>query len=136
MPPLFVFCIERALSAYLCFVKKKMDSVKKKNPEFKQPEVMRELGRLWKHLPEHKRGTYNEEAAEDRGRHEREMEAYASGGGASATAAPAPSAGTEDSLKASAPPAKKRKMSDVSDKSKKKKKKDKKDKKKRRDLDV
>ena len=125
---------ERALTAYLCFVKGKMESVQKKNPEFKQPQVMQELGRLWKHLPDHKRTAFVEQAEQDKERHTREMAAYTPGqppaaGSASRGAAAEPAEAVE-----AAAPSRKRKSSDVSDKSakKKKKSKDKKGKKKKR----
>ena len=111
---------ERALTAYLCFVKSKMSSVQKKNPELKQVQIMQELGRLWKHLPDHKRSTFEEQSKQDKERHAREMAAYTPGQAPSAgSTSPDTAAEPAEAVEAAAP-TRKRKSSDVSDKSTKK----------------
>ncbi|CAG9463875.1 unnamed protein product [Pedinophyceae sp. YPF-701] len=67
---------KRARSAYVIFSAERRPSVKQAHPDWKLPEVSRELARLWKECAGDDRKPYEEQAAKDRERYEAEMKAY------------------------------------------------------------
>jgi hypothetical protein len=54
----------RGKSAYLFFCQANRAEVKEANPSFKATEVMAELGRMWKELPDEEKVEFEEQAAE------------------------------------------------------------------------
>ena len=69
---------KRAKSAYNIFCEENRADVKENNPEMTQPEIMSELGRLWKEMdPEDDESERLKElAAEDKERYNKAMESY------------------------------------------------------------
>ena len=58
------------------FAKEHRPKIVAANPEMSFPEVGAELGRQWRDMDEDARKPYNEKAAEDKKRNEREMAAW------------------------------------------------------------
>lgn len=69
---------KRALSAYNYFVTENQQSIKSKmtGDDIKQADVMKEVARQWKELPDSKKKKYNKLAEKDKKRYTTEMEAY------------------------------------------------------------
>ena len=69
---------KRPKSAYNIFCEETRASVKEENPEMTQPEIMSELGRMWKELgpDDDETERLNELAADDKERYKKEMESY------------------------------------------------------------
>lgn len=70
-----------ALSAYFLFANDKRDAIKTANPTFKIGDIGKEVGNLWKSVSEAEKARYNELAAADKKRFEKEMEAFLAAGG-------------------------------------------------------
>jgi len=69
---------KRPLNAYLIFVNRERDEVVRQHPTWPITEVVRHLGREWKLLGDEDKKIYNDLAAEDRDRYEREVKAIGS----------------------------------------------------------
>jgi len=67
---------KRPLNAYLIFVNQERASVVADNPKWKITEVVKYLGAQWKTLPEADKKPYNDLAAAEKDRYEREMKNY------------------------------------------------------------
>ena len=67
---------KKAISAYLYFNAENRDKVKKKNPDIKPKDIMKELGKMWKALSEKEKVKYNKMADEDKARYDNEMKTY------------------------------------------------------------
>jgi hypothetical protein len=63
-------------NAYMFFCEAQREQVKLDNQEFKQKEVMKELGRLWQGLSDKKKAKFNKLAEEDKARYTEEMKGY------------------------------------------------------------
>jgi hypothetical protein len=67
--------IKRAKSAYNCFCEDQRAKVVKDNPDAKPKDVMRLLGECWKEIKEDQKKKYDELAAKDKERYQKEKEA-------------------------------------------------------------
>lgn len=69
---------KRALSAYNYFVTDNLQTIKSKmtGTDIKTADVMKEVARQWKELPDAKKKKYNKLAEQDKKRHTTEMESY------------------------------------------------------------
>lgn len=59
---------KRAKTAYIFFTMDKRNEVAEKNPDMKQKDILKELGRLWKEMPEDEKEKYKKQAEEDKKR--------------------------------------------------------------------
>jgi hypothetical protein len=64
---------KKPLNAYLIFVNSERDQCVRQHPTWPITEVVRHLGRLWKNMDEDDKKVYNDLAANDRERYEREV---------------------------------------------------------------
>ena len=71
---------KRALSAFFHFCQDERPKVKAELGEATVAEVAKELGRKWQDCNEEQKGKYEQMAARDKQRYEREMTAYKKGG--------------------------------------------------------
>jgi hypothetical protein len=81
---------KRGLSAFFCFCNEERPKVRAKYPSYTVGDIAKELGKRWEVCTN--RAKFEEIAAQDKKRYERELAAYKSGGGAAAkkpTKAPA-----------------------------------------------
>ena len=98
---------KKSLNAYMHFTMAQRASVKEENPDMSNTEVTKELGRMWREdMGDEDKAEYQQAAAEDKARYDREMESY----DPSATATPpkestkkAPAKKTTTSTKKKAP---------------------------------
>ena len=67
---------KRPKTSYLYFCEEKRPLVKNQHPEFKVGEIMKELGKMWKELPEDDKAKYNDLYQQDKARYEEELEEY------------------------------------------------------------
>jgi hypothetical protein len=79
---------KRALSAFFCFCNEERSKVKAKNPNMTVGDIAKELGKRWETCAN--KTKYEELAAKDKVRYEKEMAAYKKGGAAPAAARKAP----------------------------------------------
>ncbi|KAH7103682.1 high mobility group box domain-containing protein [Auriculariales sp. MPI-PUGE-AT-0066] len=63
---------KRALSAYMFFVQDNRENIKEENPDAKFGEIGKLLGARWKEMTDADKKPYNEKAAKDKLRAERE----------------------------------------------------------------
>ena len=56
---------KRSKSGYNLFMSEKRKEVLEKNPELKQPEVMKEVASLWKGLTDSEKQAYNDRAKQE-----------------------------------------------------------------------
>ncbi|KAH3743436.1 nucleosome binding protein [Pelomyxa schiedti] len=66
-------------SAYMCYQAEIMSEVKaelKAKPDFKSQDLLKEIGHRWKTLPADQKQKYDEAAAQDKIRYEKEMKAW------------------------------------------------------------
>lgn len=73
---------KRALSAFFCFCNEERQKVKAKYPSYTIGDVAKELGKRWEACTS--RAKFEQLAAKDRQRYEKEMAAYKAGGGGGA----------------------------------------------------
>lgn len=66
---------KKSLTAYTLFVKIKRQELQEKDPNATTPELMKEIGRLWKSINEKEKAWYQNMASKDKDRYKREMEA-------------------------------------------------------------
>jgi len=64
--------VKRPKNAYFFFTAEHRDEIKKNKPDLKQKEIFKELGELWKNLSDSKKKKYEEMAAKDKERYEKE----------------------------------------------------------------
>lgn len=67
------------LGAYMFFCKDKRESVKAKHADWGVAEIGRELGSMWKALSDKDKKKYEDQAATDKARYQKEMEKYNKG---------------------------------------------------------
>lgn len=67
---------KRGMSAFMFFSNAKRGEVKESNPGIAFGEVGKKLGEMWKNLDSDGKKTYEEKAAKDKERYEREIAAY------------------------------------------------------------
>jgi len=67
---------KRPTTAWIYFSVKKRDELKKKNPDLSFGDLTKAAGKEWKKLSDAKKAKYNELAAEDKKRYEKEKKAY------------------------------------------------------------
>ena len=67
---------KRAASAYIIFGQHKRQEVKDAHPEFKSPDIMREIGRLWKELTDEEKQPYNKLASDAKSAYVSKKSAY------------------------------------------------------------
>eukprot|EP00286_Rhodomonas_abbreviata_P021096 CAMPEP_0181305358 /NCGR_PEP_ID=MMETSP1101-20121128/9683_1 /TAXON_ID=46948 /ORGANISM="Rhodomonas abbreviata, Strain Caron Lab Isolate" /LENGTH=795 /DNA_ID=CAMNT_0023411261 /DNA_START=27 /DNA_END=2414 /DNA_ORIENTATION=+ len=80
---------KKGLSSYMIFCAATRDSIKEKNPDIAQKDILRELGAKWKELTAEEKKKWEDKAAVDKARYEKENAAYkASGGGAAVKSEP------------------------------------------------
>ena len=65
---------KKSLTAYTLFVKIKRQELQEKNPSATTPELMKEIGRLWKSISEKEKAWYQKMAAKDKERYKNEMD--------------------------------------------------------------
>lgn len=65
--------VKRAKSAYNCFCEDQRPKVVKDNPEAKPKDVMKLLGDLWKDIKEDQKKKYEDLAAKDKERYQKEL---------------------------------------------------------------
>jgi hypothetical protein len=65
---------KKSLTAYTLFVKIKRQELQEKNPSATTPELMKEIGRLWKSISEKEKSWYQKMAAKDKERYKKEMD--------------------------------------------------------------
>lgn len=70
---------KRAMSAFFCFCNDERPKVRAKYPSYSVGDVAKELGKRWEACTS--RSKYEQMAAKDRQRYEKEMAAYKAGGG-------------------------------------------------------
>lgn len=81
---------KRSLSAFFCFCNEERAKVKSKYPSMSVGDVAKELGKRWEACTN--RAKFEDLAAKDKARYEREMAAYKKGGGAASSSKKAPAA--------------------------------------------
>jgi hypothetical protein len=62
--------------AFFIFLGEKRGQLKAVNPDFTNPEIAQEAGRLWKELPEEAKEVYRLKSLADKERYEKEKENY------------------------------------------------------------
>lgn len=69
---------KRPLSAYMFFAKRKREEIVQRHPELKAnvAEVGKMIGAAWNQMAPDAKIPYEKQAEEDKGRYEREMQAY------------------------------------------------------------
>jgi len=67
---------KRAMTAYMLFCQEKRTEIKDKNPDVGFGQVGKLLGEAWKELPTGDKAKYNEIAAKDKIRYQKDMAAY------------------------------------------------------------
>jgi len=72
---------KRGLSAFLFFSNDERSGLRELNPSWTVGDVAKELGRRWNAMGDDEKAKYNEQAATDRERYQRDMEAYRNGAG-------------------------------------------------------
>ncbi|KAI7885605.1 hypothetical protein K492DRAFT_141417 [Lichtheimia hyalospora FSU 10163] len=63
---------KRSLSAYMFFSQDKRASVKEENPDASFGQIGKILGQKWKEMSDEEKKPYNDQAAKDKQRYERE----------------------------------------------------------------
>jgi len=81
---------KRSLSAFFCFCNEERAKVKAKYPSYTVGDVAKELGKRWEVCPN--KPKFEEIAAKDKQRYEREMAAYKKGGAPASSSAKKPAA--------------------------------------------
>jgi len=99
---------KRSLSAFFCFCNEERSKVKAKYPSYTVGDVAKELGKRWEVCPN--KPKFEELAAKDKQRYEREMAAYKKTG-----AIPASAASRKAPVKAATKPAPKKKQEESED---------------------
>eukprot|EP00288_Rhodomonas_lens_P010443 CAMPEP_0177722626 /NCGR_PEP_ID=MMETSP0484_2-20121128/17782_1 /TAXON_ID=354590 /ORGANISM="Rhodomonas lens, Strain RHODO" /LENGTH=783 /DNA_ID=CAMNT_0019235013 /DNA_START=50 /DNA_END=2401 /DNA_ORIENTATION=+ len=74
---------KKGLSSYMLFCGAMRDSIKEKNPDIAQKDILRELGAKWKELTADEKKKWEDKAADDKERYKKEMSAYQAKGGPS-----------------------------------------------------
>ena len=67
---------KKALTAYFCFMNANRQQVKDENPDDKVGDIAKKLGAMWKSLGEEEKKPYQEMAAKDKERHQKEMDEF------------------------------------------------------------
>ena len=67
---------KRPTSAYFFYAGDVRPGIREENPDMKITEVMSLIGEKWRELEEEDKKPYEEQAAKDRKRYEKEMKAY------------------------------------------------------------
>jgi len=67
---------KKALTAWILYFSGQRENIKKKNPELLFGELTKQASKQWRKLPDAKRKKYDDMAAADKKRYEREMKAY------------------------------------------------------------
>jgi hypothetical protein len=67
---------KKPMGAYMWFCKDKREDVKKAHPEWGVADIGKELGALWKKVTDKEKKKYEEQAAKDKERYEKESKAY------------------------------------------------------------
>jgi len=67
---------KRGMTAYMIFCQEKRPEVKKNNPDVGFGQLGKLLGEAWKELPESDKSTFNEQAAKDKIRYQKELATY------------------------------------------------------------
>jgi len=67
---------KRAMTAYMLFCQEKRTEIKEKNPEVGFGQIGKLLGEAWKEVPTGEKAKYNEIAAKDKIRYQKDMAAY------------------------------------------------------------
>ncbi|KAI8468544.1 MAG: high mobility group box domain-containing protein [Monoraphidium minutum] len=67
---------KRPLSAYMYFSADKRGAIKDKNPSFGVADIAKELGAMWKTMTDKDKTKYNDQAAKDKVRYEKEKAKY------------------------------------------------------------
>merc|ERR1712243_230014 len=70
---------KRPTSAYFFYAGDVRPGIREENPDMKITEVMSLIGQQWRELEEEDKKPYEEQAAKDRKRYEKEMKAYNEG---------------------------------------------------------
>lgn len=65
---------KKSLTAYTLFVKIKRQELQERDPNATTPELMKEIGRLWKSINDKEKAWYQNMASKDKDRYKREME--------------------------------------------------------------
>lgn len=65
---------KKSLTAYTLFVKVQRKKLQEEDPTKTTPELMKEIGRLWKNITDSEKSWYQSMAAKDKERYKREME--------------------------------------------------------------
>ncbi|XP_039223380.1 transcription factor A, mitochondrial [Crotalus tigris] len=71
-------CPKRPLPSYLAFLNKQRDHYKKKYPELNNQQLMKEIGRIWRELPEPEKQHYEAIAKSEWDRYKEQMAKYKS----------------------------------------------------------
>uniref|UniRef100_A0A098LYM6 Transcription factor A, mitochondrial n=1 Tax=Hypsiglena sp. JMG-2014 TaxID=1550645 RepID=A0A098LYM6_9SAUR len=69
---------KRPLPSYLTFLNKQRDFYKKKYPELNNQQLMKEVGRIWRELPQHEKQHYEAIAKSEWDRYKEQMAKYRS----------------------------------------------------------
>jgi len=67
---------KRPTSAYFYYAGDVRPGIREENPDMKITEVMSQIGAQWRELSDEDKKPYEEQAAQDRKRYEKEMKAY------------------------------------------------------------
>jgi hypothetical protein len=67
---------KKNMGAYMWFSKDKRGELKEAHPEWGVADIGRECGALWKKLTDKEKKKYEDQAAKDKERYEKEMKAY------------------------------------------------------------
>ena len=67
---------KRAISAFFFYNQERRPILKKEKPQLSNTEIISEMSKEWKALPDAKKKPYNVKAENDKKRYAKEMEAY------------------------------------------------------------
>lgn len=67
---------KKAKNAYMFFANDKREEVKQANPDLKMKEVLSKLGEMWREMSAEEKKPYEDKAAEDKERYNKEKEEY------------------------------------------------------------
>lgn len=65
---------KRPTTAFFAFSSEKRPEIKEAHPDWKVGDIAKELGKLWKEMSDEEKAPYNDIAAKDKERYEREKE--------------------------------------------------------------
>jgi len=69
---------KRAKTAYLFFCEARRGKLKRENPQWSMVEITRELGSIWKGMPEAEKKEFQDQSQQDNVRFQQESEQYLS----------------------------------------------------------